>query len=27
LYATADGTVEFFNGGPQNRKQVRILTA
>ena len=27
LYATADGTVEFFNGGPQNRKQVRIVTA
>ena len=27
LYATADGKVEFFNGGPQNRKQVRIVTA
>ena len=27
LYASADGKVEFFNGGPQNRKQVRIVTA
>ena len=27
LYATTDGRVEFFNGGPQNRKQVRIVTA
>ncbi|MAV68723.1 MAG: 50S ribosomal protein L27 [Cellvibrionales bacterium TMED122] len=27
LYATTDGKVEFFNGGPQNRKQVRIVTA
>ncbi len=27
LFATADGKVEFFEGGPQNRKQVRIVTA
>ncbi len=27
LYATADGKAELFNAGPQNRKQVRIVTA
>ena len=26
LFATADGRVEFYKGGPQNRKQVRIVT-
>ena len=26
LFATADGKVEFYTGGPQNRKQVRIVT-
>jgi len=27
LFATAAGKVEFYKGGPQNRKQVRIVTA
>ena len=27
LFATANGKVEFFTGGPQKRKQVRIVTA
>ena len=27
LFATADGKVEFFSGGPQMRKQVRIVAA
>ena len=27
LFATAAGKVEFFTGGPQNRTQVRIVTA
>ncbi len=27
LYAITDGRVEFFVGGPHNRKQVRIVTA
>ena len=26
LFATADGKVELYTGGPQNRKQVRIVT-
>jgi large subunit ribosomal protein L27 len=26
LFATADGKVEFYTGGPKNRKQVRIVT-
>ena len=26
LFATAEGKVEFYKGGPQNRKQVRIVT-
>ena len=27
LFATADGKVEFYVGGPEKRKQVRIVTA
>lgn len=27
LFATADGTVEFYVGGPRNRKQVRVVSA
>lgn len=27
LFATADGKVEFYVGGPQNRKQVRVVSA
>jgi large subunit ribosomal protein L27 len=26
LFATAGGKVEFYTGGPKNRKQVRIVT-
>ena len=26
LFAIADGKVEFYTGGPQNREQVRVLT-
>jgi large subunit ribosomal protein L27 len=27
LFATADGNVEFYVGGPQKRKQVRIVAS
>jgi large subunit ribosomal protein L27 len=27
LFATTDGTVEFYVGGPRNRKQVRVVSA
>ncbi|MEK9807401.1 MAG: 50S ribosomal protein L27 [Halieaceae bacterium] len=27
LFATVDGKVEFYTGGPQNRKQVRVVSA
>ena len=27
LFATADGKVEFYVGGPQNRKHVRVVSA
>ena len=27
LFATVDGTVEFYVGGPRNRKQVRVVSA
>jgi large subunit ribosomal protein L27 len=27
LFATANGKVEFYTGGPQNRKQVRVVSA
>ena len=27
LFASVDGTVEFYVGGPRNRKQVRVVSA
>lgn len=27
LFATMDGKVEFYVGGPRNRKQVRVVSA